>query len=123
MKTLTRLALTALAATICATASAQNFFDEPLKALGPKQKEYRALAVKGDYQGMRNIAHSYAAPLKGEAGSPVASCAWYLLIPAVHKDKFTAGDTGNVHTYCGKLEAGEVYLAYNYAFRTLAGAK
>jgi hypothetical protein len=109
---------------IAASAAAQTDFTEPLKALSPKQKEFRALAVKGDYQGMRNIAYSYAAPAKGDTGSKVASCAWYLLIPAVHKQKFGLGDTGNISTYCARLSPDELNTAYEYAFRGLdASAK
>lgn len=93
---------------------------EPIDALSLKQKEFRALAAKGDYQGMRNIAYSYAAPFKGEAGSKVSGCAWYLLVPVVHKDKFDAGDVGNVSVYCGKLSQLELTTAYEYAFKTLA---
>ena len=68
---------------------------------------------------MRNIAYSYAAPFKGEAGSKVSSCAWYLLVPVIHKDKFDAGDVGNVSVYCGKLSQLELTTAYEYAFKTL----
>jgi hypothetical protein len=115
-----------IALALCAvsfSAAAQASFQEPLGTLGARQKETRALAVKGDYQAMRNIAYSYVAPAKGEAGSKVAGCAWYLLIPAVHKAKFDMGDTGNISTYCGKLSATELDSAYDYAFRSLAGSR
>lgn len=102
------------------TAKQQPSHAEPIDALSLKQKEFRALAIKGDYQGMRNIAYSYAAPLKGEAGSKVSSCAWYLLVPVVHKDKFDAGDVGNVSVYCGKLSQTDLTAAYEYAFKILA---
>jgi hypothetical protein len=104
------------------TAAAQVEFKEPLNSLGPKQKEFRALAVKGDYQGMRNVAYSYVAPMKGETGSKVAGCAWYLLIPAVHKNKFNMGDTGNIAAYCSNLNPSDFNAAYDYAFRTLAAS-
>ncbi len=112
-----------LLASTCAVAIAQPEFKEPLGDLSPKQKEFRALAIKGDYQGMRNIAYSYAAPFKGEAGSKVSACAWYLLIPAVHKAKFDSGDIGNVFVYCNKaLDRWELDAAYDYAFRKLAAS-
>lgn len=104
------------------TTGALADFKEPLNELSSKQKEFRALAVKGDYQGMRNIAYSYVAPFKGEAGSKVAGCAWYLLVPAVHKDKFNSGDIGNVSVYCSKLSGGDLNTAYEHAFRTLVAA-
>lgn len=101
-------------------AHADNGFKEPLNQLTPKQKEFRDKAAAGDYQGMRNIAYTYQAPSKGEAGSKIAACAWYLLIPVVHKQKFDAGDTGNVYVSCGKLAPDDLDRAYAYAFRVLA---
>lgn len=122
MKNLNALNIALALCIVSTSAAAQTGFKEPLSALGPKQKEFHALAVKGDYQGMRNIAHSYVAPLKNEAGSKVAGCAWYLLIPAVHKEKFNAGDTGNISVYCGKLDPSDLNTAYEYAFRALAAS-
>lgn len=103
--------------------SAQSNFKEPLNMLGKQQKEFRALAVKGDYQGMRNLAYSYQAPFSGEAGSKIGACAWYVLIPVVHREKFHGGDVGNIHVSCGKLSPTDLEAAYEYAFRTLARAK
>lgn len=105
------------------SATAQVGFQEPLTTLGAKQREFRALALKGDYQGMRNIAYSYLSPLKGEVGSKIGACAWYLLVPAVHKTKFQSGDTGNIYVSCNKLELNDLNMAYEYAFRTLASSK
>ncbi len=99
---------------------ADNGFIEPIGQLSTKQKEYRDKATKGDYQGMRNIAYTYQAPSKGEVGSKIAACAWYLLIPVVHKQKFDAGDTGNVYVSCSKLDPSDLETAYAYAFRVLA---
>lgn len=107
-------------ALVAAAAHAGSAFTEPLAQLGPKQQEFRAAATSGDYQGMRNIAYSYQAPLKGEVGSKVGACAWYLLIPVVHKQKFNEGDTGNIAMSCGKLDPESLSAAYAYAFRTLA---
>lgn len=122
MRKMTAINMVLVLCAASASVTAQTDFKEPLNALGPKQKEFRALAVKGDYQGMRNIAFSYGAPLKGEAGSKIASCAWYLLIPAVHKEQFSAGDIGNISVYCNKLSLTEQITAYEYAFRTLAAS-
>jgi hypothetical protein len=114
-----------IALTLCIfliDAAAQTDFKEPLSALSVKQKEFRALAMKSDYQGMRNMAYSYLAPFKGEAGSKVGACAWYLLIPALHKAKFHSGDTGNIYVSCSKLDPSDLNAAYEYAFRTLAAS-
>lgn len=114
--------LFALSALALASLSAQadNAFKEPLDRLSPKQQEFRSRATAADYQGMRNIAYSYMAPFKGEAGSKIGACAWYLLIPVVHKQKFNSGDTGNVYVACSKLPPSDLDAAYNYAFRVLA---
>lgn len=111
--------LTLVIAVASGVAASQPEFTEPLTSLGAGQKKTRALAMQGDYNGMRNIAYSYAAPGKGEAGSKVGACAWYLLIPAIHKAKFHGGDIGNISVYCGKLSQTELDDAYKYAFRTL----
>ena len=113
------ITLTVLASAALPTFAADTF-KEPLERLGPKQQEFRNQATAGDYQGMRNLAFSYAEPFKGEAGSKIGACAWYLLIPAVHKQKFDNGDTGNISVYCGKLSPTELNTAYTYAFRVLA---
>lgn len=111
-------ALSALALASLST-QASDVFKEPLDRLGPKQQEFRSRATAGDYQAMRNIAYSYMAPLKGEAGSKIGACAWYLLIPVIHKQKFNMGDTGNVYVACSKLSPSDLDAAYNYAFRVL----
>lgn len=112
----------ALATLVLLTLSSQaaDAFKEPLDRLSPKQQEFRNLATAGDYQGMRNIAHSYTAPFKGEAESKIGACAWYLLIPVVHKQKFHSGDTGNIFMTCGNLSPSDLDTAYAYAFRVLA---
>lgn len=120
MKTIHSLCIATALAVASAGLAAQPAFKEPLNTLSPKQKQARELAMKGDYQAMRNIAYSYASPAAGEAGSKVAACAWYLLVPVVHKTKFNSGDTGNVSVYCGKLSPSELNEAYDYAFRTIA---
>lgn len=99
---------------------AENAFKEPITQLGPRQQEFRLKATTGDYQGMRNIAHSYLAPFKGEVGSKIGACAWYLLIPSVHKQRFISSDIGNIAVSCGKLDPESLATAYEYAFRALA---
>lgn len=109
-----------LVAFLALSAQAENTFKEPLNQLGTKQQEFRLKATTGDYQGMRNIAYSYLAPFKGEVGSKIGACAWYLLIPSVHKQKFISGDISNIAVSCGKLDPESLTTAYEYAFRTLA---
>lgn len=109
-----------LIALVTFAAHADNGFKEPLSQLSSKQQEFRDKAAAGDYEGMRNIAYSYMSPLKGEVGSKVGACAWYLLIPVVHKQKFNGGDTGNIYMACGKLSPTDLETAYVYAFRVLA---
>lgn len=116
MKKLLAIALTSLAL----SAHAAESFKEPIDQLSQSQRTIRDKAASGDYQAMRNIAFSYASPRKGDAPSKVGACAWYLLIPAVHKKNFDVGDTGNIHLYCGRLSATEFDEAYAYAFRVLA---
>ena len=115
-----RLFTLSLVALLSLSAQAENTFKEPLKQLSPKQQEFRVNATAGDYQGMRNIAYSYLAPFKGEVSSKIGACAWYLLIPSVHKQKFTSSDIGNIAVSCGKLDPESLTTAYEYAFRTLA---
>lgn len=107
-------------ALLALTAEAENSFKEPLSQLSPKQQEFRVKATIGDYQGMRNMAYSYLSPFKGEVGSKIGACAWYLLIPSVHTQKFISGDIGNIAVSCGKLDPESLTTAYEYAFRTLA---
>lgn len=123
MKNLNAFSIALALGIVSIAATAQTAFKEPLNALGSNQKMFRALAIEGDYQGMRNIAYSYLVPLKGETGSKIGACAWYLLIPAVHNAKFHAGDTGNIYTSCSKLDPSDLSSAYEYAFKTLVASK
>jgi hypothetical protein len=123
MKNINAFSIALMITIASASATAQVGFQEPLNALSSQQREFRSLAIKGEYQSMRNIAYSYLSPSKGETGSKIGACAWYLLIPSVHKAKFHAGDTGNIYISCSKLEPGDLNAAYEYAFRTLATSK
>lgn len=104
-------------------AAAQPAFKEPLNELSQTQKADRNLALTGDYNAMRNIAFSYVSSMTGGAKSKIGGCAWYLLIPAVHKLKFHVGDIGNISVNCNSLNPTDLDVAYVYAFRTLASSK
>lgn len=98
-------------------------FVEPVGTLASAQQAFRAGAIKGDYQAMRNLAFSYATSPAAVAGSKahrIAGCAWYLLIPAVHRPTFHSGDTGNIRVFCSRLSPEELHEAYSYAFKQLA---
>ena len=75
------------------------------------QDQLEKQARRGDYQAQRNLAYSYASPMKGEKEDKLAACVWYLVVIKSGSDKVDIGDTGNAKVYCSKLERTEQIAA------------
>lgn len=83
--------------------------------MAQSQDKLQAGAMRGDYQAQRNLAYSYAAPMKGETGDKIKACAWYLVILQSGSSKINAGDTSNADTYCTRLSKMEQLAANSQA--------
>lgn len=76
------------------------------------------LALRGNYQAQRNIAYGFAAqPYQGQQKNPVLACAWYLVVLNSGSSHLDLSDSGNVETYCGKLDADLLDTAKMHASR------
>jgi hypothetical protein len=72
------------------------------------QKEFKKWfpkAMRGDYQGQRNVAFMLSG--RGEAGAvipnKITGCAWRMLIIASGSPKVDSTDTSNLKLDCGRL--------------------
>lgn len=106
---------------LCAIAATAGSI-EPEK-LGAELEQVRTKARAGDYQAQRNLAYAYATgdQLQGKR-YPVAGCAWYMSIAYINGQKFGAGDSGNVYTYCRNLPPDQFDAAIRHS-AAIVGAK
>jgi len=75
-------------------------------------ESYRAKAMSGDYQAMRNMAFTWSTDAaKEQAAAAPIGCAWYALILKTHAQRANAGDQSNKELYCGRLSVDQARQA------------
>jgi len=84
-------------------------------------KKWFPLAMRGDYQGQRNVAFCLSTGCDGAVLiRPITGCAWRLVIVSSGSKDVDQSDTGNIKHYCGKLDAVEREAAAAQAAALLA---
>ena len=105
------LLLAALAITPAAAQQAADYelscegADRDCKASLTQFRTWFPKAMRGDYQGQRNIAFCLSTGCDGAVRPrPLTACAWRLVIVSTGSKHVDQGDTANLKNDCGKLD-------------------
>lgn len=84
-------------------------------------RKWFPLALRGDYQGQRNVAYCLSDGCDGAVmKKPITSCAWRIVIVGSGSPKVDQIDTNNLKNACGRLDETERQAAAAQAATLLA---
>jgi hypothetical protein len=84
-------------------------------------RKWFPLAMRGDYQGQRNVAFCLSEGCDGAiVKKPITACAWRMVIVGSGSPKVDQGDTANLKNACGRLDETERQAAAAQATTLLA---
>lgn len=109
----------------CTPEKPANEYELSCEASQVDFRKWFKLAIRGDYQGQRNVAYYLGGRDKSGAVKPdmMAACAWRIVIISLGSKDVWSGDTSNVKIDCGKLDEVEQAAAKAKAIRILSKMK
>ena len=79
--------------------------EKDCKASLAQFRKWFPLAMRGDYQGQRNVAFCLSRGCDGAVFQrPITGCAWRMVIVGSGSPKVDSTDTANLKNECGKLD-------------------